>query len=394
MKVKIQNDFRVVIVFDNGSYLFAKTFIKAKKQIITLELCFSTSMIGYQESISDPSYAGQALVFSFPHIGNTGINYEDSESCNIYTKALIFSEKPTEPSNYRSKISLENFLLENNIIGAFDVDTREIISQIRLGKIKNICIGVFDNNDEVEILDMAEKAKSYTYNFKGLLDPILSCKKRANSLANLVEDSKKHIQDISIKKFKTLVIDYGVKLNIVKCLIKNNFLIEDLVPYTINYNQIDFSKYDCVVLSNGPGDPAEAYDLSRDLIQKIFDLKIPILGICLGHQIIGACFEKFNMETFKMSQGHRGINHPVKSVSNGKIQITSQNHGFAIRSKNPELKNEDNQYIDSYSLFDQSISGLRCNDNKILTTQYHPESSPGTHDSVFIFKEFYNMLCK
>jgi carbamoyl-phosphate synthase small subunit len=382
--IKIEKNFRALIVFDDGSYIKAKTFDKAKSKIQTLELCFTTSLNGYQESISDPSYAGQALVFSFPHIGNTGINPEDFESCEIYTKAIILSEKPTLPSNHRSKKTFEEIMLEKDIICAFSVDTREMVQKIRSREIKNACFGVFNEGDNINISDMAHLAKNYTYDFQTLITPIISCKERKEKINKIIENSKNNPKNLK----KAIVFDYGIKLNILNCLNDYGFIIEDVFPYNFDSKKIDFSKYDCIVFSNGPGDPLEAFELNKEIVEKSLESKLPILAICLGHQIIGMANPKFNMEAFKMKQGHRGINHPIKNIQTSKIEITSQNHGFALRAR----KEDSIKYVNLYSLFDGSIAGLLCEEDKIMTTQYHPESSCGAHDSRYIFKKFYDMV--
>jgi carbamoyl-phosphate synthase small subunit len=386
-KLIIKKEYRAVVVFDDGSYILQKTFEKASRQIITLELCFTTSLIGYQEIMTDPSYAGQALIFSFPHIGNTGINDEDNESCQIYTKAVMMNERPSKPSNFRSEKTFENWVLKNNIICVFGADTRDLIKKIRKGQIKNACFGVFDDGEEVNLDQMISLAKNYTYNFTELIGPILSCESRKKEIEKIVLNSS--LYEIKQEGFKpkTLVLDYGVKLNILRCLVENCFDLKDVLPFDSNPESVDFSKYDCIVFSNGPGDPKEAFKLSEELVLKTFESGLPILGICLGHQIIGLSHPKLKMEAFKMSQGHRGANHPVKNLSTSKVEITSQNHGFALRATTEESK----KFINHCSLFDESIAGLFLPEEKILTVQYHPESSSGTHDSRYIFKDFFKL---
>jgi carbamoyl-phosphate synthase small subunit len=382
-KLFATKEFRAIAVFNDGSFIRLKTFENAPKKLITLELCFTTSITGFQETMTDPSYAGQALIFSFPHIGNTGINKDDIESCQIYTKAILLSEKPTKPSNFRSEISFEDWVIKNDGVCLFGADTRELIQKIRSGKIKNACFGVFEEGDEINLNEMSKSAENYTYDFETLIRPIISCSERAKEIEKIKEES------FSRASFgpKTIVFDYGIKLNILRCLLDQNFLIKDVFPFDYDSEKIDFSQYDCIVFSNGPGDPAEAFQLNQALVEKAINSKLPILGICLGHQIIGIAHPSLKMQAFKMKQGHRGTNHPIKNLSTSKVEITSQNHGFALRPVNENSK----QFINLVSLFDQSVAGFCLPEEKIITTQYHPESSAGTHDSRYIFSDFMKM---
>lgn len=383
-KIKIPSNFNAVIVFDDGSYVFLNTFERSEKKVFPLELCFTTAITGYQETMTDPSYAGQALVFSNPHIGNTGINFDDLESSEIYTKAIILSEKPSLPSNFRSKKTFEDWVIDSGSFCFFGIDTRELIQRVRSGEIKNACFGVFNSGDEVNIEEMKNLAKNYNYNFESLIRPILSNQKRSEEIEKICKNSEKN-------KKRALVFDFGIKLNILRCLSEAGFYIKDVFPFDFNSEKINFSDYDCIVFSNGPGDPSEAFELNKDLVFRSFESGLPILGICLGHQIIGFSHTKLKMEVFKMKQGHRGSNHPVQNLKpdgSFSVEITSQNHGFALSAQNEESK----KFINRYSLFDGSIAGFFLPEEKIITTQYHPESSAGTHDSRFIFKEFFEMV--
>ncbi len=369
-----------VILFSDGEIFFGKSCgIFGEK---ATEICFNTAITGYQEALTDPSYSGQSIVFSFPHIGNTGVNSIDYESGSASVDAVIMRNKISIDSNHRSEIKFDEWLQKQGLIGIYDIDTRALIQKIRKSGPQNVAIGTYKNGEEIKIEKLKSLISEYSCNFADEMKKISSDEKRQEKIKHLVEKSIHN-------KNKVAVLDYGVKLNILHCLIDNDCAI-DVIPYNSDVNLIDFSRYDGIFLSNGPADPSDALKLSYDLIEKVFASKKPIFGICLGHQIIAIYYKKLNVEVKKMKQGHRGINHPIKNLITNHVEITSQNHGFAAFS----LSDAEKKYISHVSLFDGSIAGFYIEEDKILSVQYHPESSPGTHDSRYLFKNFVEMIEK
>ena len=351
----------------------------------TGEVCFNTSLTGYQEIISDPSYAGQIINFTFPHIGNVGTNEEDHESDNIWARGVIFNSEITNPSNYRSLNNLDTWLKKNKIVGIAGLDTRNLTNFIRD---KGAPKGTISNN------------KNGKFNLKKLLN--LSIKwpgLNKLDLAKTVTTKKKYVwqgyktwkkgkgfEKNNKKIFKIIAIDYGIKKNILRYFSDFNCKVT-VVPCTLSASEILKMKPDGIFLSNGPGDPAATGKYAIKIIQKLIKENIPIFGICLGHQILALAL---NAKTKKMKLGHRGANHPVKNLLNQKVEITSQNHGFEILKeslpKNVEITHK--------SLFDNCIEGIKLKNKPVFSVQYHPESNPGPQDSVYLFKQFINEVKK
>jgi len=351
----------------------------------TGEVCFNTSLTGYQEIISDPSYAGQIINFTFPHIGNVGTNEEDHESDNIWARGVIFNSEITNPSNYRSLKNLDTWLKKNKIVGITGLDTRNLTNFIRD---KGAPKGTISNN------------KNGKFNLKKLLN--LSIKwpgLNKLDLAKTVTTKKKYVwqgyktwkkgkgfEKNNKKIFKIIAIDYGIKKNILRYFSDFNCKVT-VVPCTLSASEILNMRPDGIFLSNGPGDPAATGKYAIKIIQKLIKENIPIFGICLGHQILALAL---NAKTKKMKLGHRGANHPVKNLLNKKVEITSQNHGFEILKeslpKNVEITHK--------SLFDNCIEGIKLKNKPVFSVQYHPESNPGPQDSVYLFKQFINEVKK
>ena len=351
----------------------------------TGEVCFNTSLTGYQEIISDPSYAGQIINFTFPHIGNVGTNEEDHESDNIWARGVIFNSEITNPSNYRSLKNLDTWLKKNKIVGITGLDTRNLTNFIRD---KGAPKGTISNN------------KNGKFNLKKLLN--LSIKwpgLNKLDLAKTVTTKKKYVwqgyktwkkgkgfEKNNKKIFKIIAIDYGIKKNILRYFSDFNCKVT-VVPCTLSASEILNMRPDGIFLSNGPGDPAATGKYAIKIIQKLIKENIPIFGICLGHQILALAL---NAKTKKMKLGHRGANHPVKNLLNQKVEITSQNHGFEILKeslpKNVEITHK--------SLFDNCIEGIKLKNKPVFSVQYHPESNPGPQDSVYLFKQFINEVKK
>jgi carbamoyl-phosphate synthase small subunit len=331
------------------------------------EVVFNTALTGYQEIITDPSYKGQILIFTNPLIGNYGVNYEDVESKLIQVAGVVVREISNFYSNYRAIDSLDHYLRMQNVVGIANVDTRFLVRQIREKGAMRGVISTIDLDDE----NLVIKARSIP-SMSGL------------ELASLVTTSESYkIESEREKKFFIIVYDFGVKFNIVRKL--KEFPCSILVvPANTSAEDILSLNPDGVVLSNGPGDPS-ALEYAISNIKKILGRK-PILGICLGHQLLALAI---GGKTYKMKFGHRGSNHPVKNLITGRIEITSQNHGFAVH---PDSINSREAEITHISLNDGTVEGLRLKNFPAFSVQYHPEASPGPHDSDYIFKEFISLL--
>ena len=343
------------------------------------EVCFNTAVSGYQEIMTDPSYCSQIITFTFPHIGNVGLNLEDNESSDRpYISGAIFRSLVTDPSNWRSEIDLDNWLKDNSIVGIYGIDTRALTNLIREKGLINGTI-VHDNNGIEEFEDYLEDTKM----FKGINEQDLAkevtCKEKI-----LWKEKEINIYNSEIKRKKinahVVVVDYGVKINILRCL-SSRFEKISLVPCTSSYSDIINLKPDGIFLSNGPGDPSATGEYAIPVIKKLVDSNIPIFGICLGHQLLSL---SLGLETYKMHQGHHGANHPVKNNYDSSVSITSMNHGFAVRSDNlPE------NIIETHtSLFDGSNCGIEMVNKPIFSVQHHPEASPGPNDSYYLFDKF------
>jgi carbamoyl-phosphate synthase small subunit len=353
--------------------------------VATGEVCFNTSLTGYQEIISDPSYAGQIINFTFPHIGNVGTNKEDLESDKVWTKGVIFNSEITSPSNYRSLVNLDLWLKKNKIVGITGLDTRGLTNSIRdkgapKGTISFSKKGNFNINKLVNTttkwsglknLDLAEQVttkKNYVWSgFKTWKKETGYLKSKKNSL---------HV----------VAIDYGIKKNILRYFSDLNCKVT-VVSCKTNAKDILKLKPHGIFLSNGPGDPAATGKYAIGIIKELIKNNLPIFGICLGHQILALTL---GAKTKKMKLGHRGANHPVKNLIKDNVEITSQNHGFEIvRESLPK-----NIKVTHKSLFDNCIEGIRLKNKPIFSVQYHPESNPGPQDSVYLFEEFINNMKK
>ena len=351
----------------------------------TGEVCFNTSLTGYQEIISDPSYAGQIINFTFPHIGNVGTNKDDHESDKIWAKGVIVNSEITSPSNYRSFLHLDAWLKKNKIVGITGLDTRSLTNLIRdkgapKGTICNSKNGKFNIN----------KLISSTIKWSGL---------KNLDLAEVVSTQKNYVwkglktweKEFGYEKnnknsFHVVAIDYGIKKNILRYFSDFNCKVT-VVSCKTSAQKILNLKPNGIFLSNGPGDPAATGKYAIKVIKDLIKKNLPIFGICLGHQILALTL---GGKTKKMKLGHRGANHPVKNLIYDKVEITSQNHGFEVVKetlpKNIEITHK--------SLFDNSIEGIRLKGKPVFSVQYHPESNPGPQDSVYLFQEFINYMKK
>ncbi len=351
----------------------------------TGEVCFNTSLTGYQEIISDPSYAGQIINFTFPHIGNVGTNKEDFESDKIWTKGVIFNSEITSPSNYRSFQHLDTWLKKNKIVGITGLDTRSLTNFIRdKGAPKGTI--AYSNKSKFHI----NKLINSTIKWSGLKN--LDLAEKVTTQKNYVWKGlktwrKEHgYRKNNQNSFHVVAIDYGIKKNILRYF--SDFKCKvTVVSCKTSAEKILSLKPNGVFLSNGPGDPAATGKYAIQIIQNLIKKKIPLFGICLGHQILALAL---GGKTKKMKLGHRGANHPVKNLISENVEITSQNHGFEVVRENLPK----NIQITHKSLFDDSIEGIRLKNNPVFSVQYHPESNPGPQDSVYLFQEFINNMKK
>ena len=347
------------------------------------EVCFNTSMTGYQEIITDPSYADQIINFTFPHIGNVGTNLEDIESDKVWLKGVIFSKEITEPSNYRSLKNLDEWLKKNNVVGICGIDTRALTNIIRKkGALKGTIVN--DKSYSKQLNFYLEECKKWG-GLNGLDLTLQVCSKNIYQWEDVALWNKKTgYQRNSQHSLNIVAIDFGIKKNILRNFSNLGCKIT-VVPANTSYETIEKLNPDGVFLSNGPGDPAATSKFAKSCIQNILNKKIPIFGICLGHQLLG---HALGCDTKKMHQGHRGANHPVKNLLSNKVEITSQNHGFEI-DKQTLPKDIDITHV---SLFDGSIEGISSKNAPAFSVQYHPEASPGPHDSNYLFKQFIELI--
>ena len=343
------------------------------------EIVFNTGMTGYQEVITDPSYYGQILTFTYPEIGNTGINLEDSES-KSNVKGIIVRNHSSNTSNWRSLKNLNQWLIENNIIGLYGIDTRALVKILRSKGSMNGVLTSEDINTECCLKIISETPKMEGLN----LSKIVSTKQKYlwRNPSETEFDVRQELSDTP-KKLKVIAIDFGVKKSILNRLVSHGCEIL-VLPSQSSMKDVLSNKPNGIFFSNGPGDPSsvtEGIDLARSLIEYG---EIPMFGICLGHQIFGLAL---GGSTYKLPFGHRGLNHPCGI--NNKIEITSQNHGFAI---DPNSLLKDIVEITHYNLNDNTVAGLQVNNKPIFSVQYHPEAGPGPHDSDYLFKKFVSLM--
>jgi carbamoyl-phosphate synthase small subunit len=351
------------IVFEDGR-IFNGISFGAKGERCG-EVVFNTSMTGYQEILTDPSYKGQIVTMTYPLIGNYGVNTEDIESRGVFLEGFVVKECSSIASNWRSSKTLKDYLKENNIIGVEGVDTRAITRQIRLQGAMKAIISTEDMNEK----NMLKKVKSS----QGLVGVDL--------VKEVTSDKIQYWRKSG--KYKVVVIDCGVKFNILRELVKRKCEVIT-VPAATTSQEILNMKPDGVLLSNGPGDP-EAVTYVIDTVKRLVG-KLPIFGICLGHQILGLAL---GGKTYKLKFGHHGANHPVKDLRTGKVSITAQNHGFCVDIKS---LNKKGLKVTHLNLNDNTSEGMCHSKLKVFSVQFHPESSAGPHDAEYLFNEFIKMM--
>ncbi len=376
---------KAFLILEDESIIFGEGFGYPSYKVG--EVCFNTSMTGHQEILTDPSYKSQIITFTFPHIGITGTNKIDIESIKSFASGLIIRERMYPSSNWRSNQNFGEWVEKMGLPGISGIDTRALTKKIiNLNAPKGLIC--YDPENKFKIKDLKETLR----NWKGLnnLDLVPSVTSKKTYFWNQGTFSFKKISSNKTTRlqsdFNIVVIDYGIKQNILRSLYSLNCNII-VVPSNESYENIISQNPDGIVLSNGPGDPKATKKLISQNLLKLINSNIPIFGICIGHQLLALTL---GAKTKKMPQGHRGGNHPVINLKNKLVEITSQNHGFTVVDKNlPQ-----NISITHRSLFDGSIEGIEHKSKNIFSVQYHPESSPGPHDSNYLFKKFYNLMKK
>nr|QOS04493.1 carbamoyl phosphate synthase small subunit [Sarcopeltis skottsbergii] len=374
--------YKTILFLEDGTIYHGWSYIDSCLSIG--EIIFNTGMTGYQEIITDPSYSQQIITFTYPEIGNTGINHEDNESRRIHIKGIIAKNISSQTSNWRQTQSFIEYILENQIPHIFGIDTRALTRHLRDNGVMNGCISnkISDINQLDNLVDQSPSMKGR--NLSKLVTThlvykahIIHVKYKTYSYTN----NTKH--DQLKRPINIVVIDFGVKYNILSRLADYGCNIT-VVPANSTYNEIKMLNPDGILLSNGPGDPSSMIDSINNLKILIKSMKIPIFGICMGHQILSLAL---GGQTFKLKFGHRGLNHPAGI--NQKAEITSQNHGFAV-SINSSIS--DLLTITHFNLNDFTVAGILHKDKPIFSVQYHPEASPGPHDSDYLFNHFINLI--
>lgn len=349
------------------------------------EVIFNTAMTGYQEILTDPSYAGQIIGFTFPHIGNVGANIQDEEGGSVVCMGMIAQEMITKPSNYRASSGLDHWLETKGLPAICGVDMRALTARIRqYGAPK----GVLSHQKEC-VFDLAS-LHAQAKNWQGLegLDlasDVSIADKTPWSGGGLWQPDADFAAN-NAKKHHVVAIDYGMKRNIARCFDQIGAKVT-IVPYDHSAEAILALKPDGIFLSNGPGDPAATYEEIKQELRTLIDSGVPIFGICLGHQLLGLAL---GAKTAKMQLGHHGANHPIQDLTTQKVEITSQNHGFVVDKDNLPESVEPTHF----SLFDGSLAGMRVKDKPIFSVQYHPEASPGPQDSFYLFDRFQQIMAQ
>lgn len=377
MEVKLTKS--AILVLEDGT-IFKGTAIGAEGAAVG-EVVFNTSMTGYQEILTDPSYAEQIITLTYPHIGNTGTNSEDEESGAIYAKGLVIRDLPLLASNFRNTENLSDYLKRHNILGIADIDTRKLTRVLREKGAQNGCILAGDLTD-ASVQEALDKAKA----FPGLKGMDLAKEVTTDKTYQWTEGSwelgKGHITPEK-SSFHVVAYDFGAKRNILRMLVDRGCKLT-VVPAKTSAAEVLAMKPDGIFLSNGPGDP-EPCVYAIEAIKEFLTTNIPVFGICLGHQLLGLAS---GAKTIKMKFGHHGGNHPVKDFDRNVVMITAQNHGFAIDENNIP----DNVKITHKSLFDGSIQGIHLTDKPAFSFQGHPEASPGPHDAAPLFDHFIELI--
>jgi carbamoyl-phosphate synthase small subunit len=369
-----------VIVLADGSTVWG--YGLGAEGVAVGELCFNTAMTGYQEIMTDPSYAGQIITFTFPHIGNTGANAEDIEHTNPHALGCVLREPVTAPASFRSERNFADWLKGWGRIGISGVDTRALTRLIRRAGAPN-CVIAHRADGQFDLPALKAQAASWP-GLEGMDLAKDVCTRQTYTWDETLWALGAGYGKQTEPRRHIVAIDYGIKRNILRNLAQTGARIT-VVPGTATFDEVMAHKPDGVFLSNGPGDPAATGVYAIPVIKALVDSGLPVFGICLGHQMLALAL---GAKTYKMHQGHRGANHPVKEVSSGKVEITSMNHGFAVDAKTLPADVEETHV----SLFDGTNCGLRVTGKKIFSVQHHPEASPGPQDSFYLFRRFMEMV--
>jgi carbamoyl-phosphate synthase small subunit len=367
---------KAILLLEDGTVFEGNSF-GAKGQKCG-EVVFNTSMTGYQEILTDPSYYEQIVTMTYPLIGNYGTNNSDSESRKVFTSGFIVKENCPYPSNWRSRTSLGEYLKKNNVIGLEGIDTRKLVKHIRTEGAMN---GIISSTD-LSINKLKEKLQRYPGLVgRDIVKNVTAGKTYSwnHGVVDVITGSEHKCK----KKYKVVAFDFGIKYNILRLLCSHGCDVK-VVPADTSAKQVLSRKPDGVFLSNGPGDPA-AVNYAIETVKGLLG-KLPVFGICLGHQILGLAL---GGKTYKLKFGHRGANHPVKNLLTGSIEITTQNHGFCVDMDSLKKKGIELTHV---NLNDKTVEGIRCKKLAAFSVQYHPEASPGPHDASYLFKTFIELM--
>ncbi len=352
---------KAFLILEDGNVLVGENF-GADKDVIS-EVVFNTSMTGYLEILTDPSYAGQSVVMTYPLIGNYGICTEDMESAHPWPGALIVREYAKVASNFRNEMTLDAFMKEHGVVGISGIDTRFLTTITRERGVMN---GLITTREDYNLEEELEKIKAY----------------RVQGVVREVSCKEKYV--VAGDGYKVALMDFGAKQNIVKSLNERGCEVTVYPAYT-SAEEILAAKPDGIMLSNGPGDPKECVEIIEEL-KKLFKTDVPIFGICLGHQLMALAN---GADTQKMTYGHRGANHPVKDLKTGKVYISSQNHGYMVMEDSLDRDVAEMSFV---NVNDGTLEGVHYLGKNVMTVQFHPEACPGPNDSTFLFDEFMNMM--
>lgn len=361
-----QSSNQAILILEDGTVFHGKAF--GKRGTTTGEICFNTGMTGYQEVFTDPSYYGQIVVMNSVHVGNYGTIEQEVESDSVKVKGIIGRNLEMQYSRFASSESMQDYFERQNIVAIDGIDTRALVIHIREAGAMN-CIISSEISDVATLKEMLAKVPS----MEGL------------ELASKVSTENAYTLGDESSKIRVAVLDYGIKKNILNCLLERGAFVKVFNAKT-PFEELEKFNPDGYFVSNGPGDP-EPMDYAVDTVRKILEKKKPFFGICLGQQLLALAND---IPTFKMHHGHRGLNHPVKNLVTGKCEITTQNHGFGVDVASVE--NDKNITVTHKNLNDESIEGMKLNDRPAFSVQYHPESTPGPHDSRYLFDDFFALM--
>jgi len=366
--IELQKSTPAILLLEDGTVHQGRAF--GKKGTTCGEICFNTGMTGYQEVFTDPSYYGQIVIMNNVHIGNYGVKDDDIESDSVKIKGLIGRNLEELYSRKLAQGSLEDYLIKNNIVCIEDVDTRALVTHVRQKGAMNCII-----SSEISDVEELKKELAKAPPMAGL------------ELASVVSTKEPYTRGNENSDIRIAVLDYGTKQHIIECMVDRGAYVK-VFPAKSKLSDLNTFKPNGYFISNGPGDPA-AMGYAVDTVKEVLNENKPVFGICLGHQLLALAN---GINTFKMHHGHRGLNHPVKNLITGKCEITTQNHGFGV---DPEaVKKSNNVEVTHVNLNDQSIEGIRLKDKPAFSVQYHPESTPGPHDSRYLFDDFIDLIKK